>query len=462
MGSGSSLISWAELDVISEDTEPEGKRFADAHVKSGRYIIMVASSSQLLGARKNNYIYIVLYLYLFSLFLFEPYGVVVGSFNLRIPDVVSIVLLMLSFGRLLTMGRMVRCRSIILFFLFIFVIAEISLPVFGVLYFSDISAISSSFRAIVYWMPLACFFLIHDLSYNAILNITEHLLKLTLIINFSVVLMQLLVFYYILPAGFNIKQYLLDYTIYQSRYVNFTSMASGLFVNTTSLAIFSLLSFIFFWTRYIASNIKRHFHWATISFCLLLLAVSRAPTAAAFLIIVSSIPILGFRRGVSKLPLMIVIIGVIFSILVFLGYDVAHSFHRFSRLGQGFSTDYSLMHRINILWPTALENAREYFWGTLTNPTKYLGTIDSGYLTYYIQGRWFLLTTLVLFLLSIFASSIKLFFHQKRTFGLLAVLFLAIYISGGLIVSNPMHDARVTYFILFYLFSSNKKFLIIS
>lgn len=448
--------------MISEDTEPKGKRFADAHVESRRYIIMVASSSQLLTARKNNYIYVLLYLYLFSLFLFEPYGVVVGSFNIRIPDVASIVLLILSVGRLLTTGRMVRCRGMILFFLCIFVLAEISLPVFGAFYFSDITAISSSFRAIVYWMPLACFFLIHDLNYNVILNVTERLLKLTLLVNFSVALMQLLVFYGILSGGFNLKQYLLDYTIYQSRYVKFTSMASGLFVNTTSLAIFSLLSFIFFWTRYIASSIKRHFHWATISFCLLLLAVSRAPTAAAFLIVICSIPILGFRRGVSKLLLMIVIIGVIFSILVFLGYDVAHSFHRFSRLEQGFSADYSLMHRINILWPTALENARDYFWGTLTNPTKFLGTIDSGYLTYYIQGRWFLLAALVLFLLSIFASSIKLFFHQASTFGLLAVFFLAIYISGGLIVSNPMHDARVIYFILFYLFSNNKKLLVIS
>ena len=77
--------------------------------------------------------------------------------------------------------------------------------------------------------------------------------------------------------------------------------------------------------------------------------------------------------------------------------------------------------------------------------------IDSGYLNYYLQGRWLFVAALAVLLAGQWWIGLRAFFGPaSRRLGLL-VLFLVIYLSAAMVVSNPLRSPLMIAFIVFAL-----------
>jgi hypothetical protein len=125
-------------------------------------------------------------------------------------------------------------------------------------------------------------------------------------------------------------------------------------------------------------------------------------------------------------------------------------FYRFSRLAEsGLLEDYSFGHRIYGSWPTALHAARDYVFGTLIQSPRALPLIDSGYLTYYLQAKWLFVAAIAMLLGGLWLLGFRaLFGDNKQRIGLMA-LFLAIYLTGSLIVTNPLRSPAIVFMLVY-------------
>src|SRR5690606_14260338 len=99
----------------------------------------------------------------------------------------------------------------------------------------------------------------------------------------------------------------------------------------------------------------------------------------------------------------------------------------------GLEYDNSFGARMYRIWPLALQELRAYPFGTFSSPTEKIGLIDSGYLTYYAQGKWVFIFILFLFLVSILIRGMKSF-SNKRNWATIMLLSISLYIVGSMIV----------------------------
>src|SRR5690606_12917300 len=114
--------------------------------------------------------------------------------------------------------------------------------------------------------------------------------------------------------------------------------------------------------------------------------------------------------------------------------------------------------RMASYWPHALAYYFDLGHPIFTNPTKYVGTIDSGYLTYLLQGGWLMLLLTVVMLFSfLLVSFFKIALLKRREYFSFLLLFLSIYVVLGMIISNPLRNPIIIAFLCFAVFGFSAK-----
>ena len=117
----------------------------------------------------------------------------------------------------------------------------------------------------------------------------------------------------------------------------------------------------------------------------------------------------------------------------------------------GCSRTVSFGARVYDTWPTALAAARDYTFGTLIQAPRALPLIDSGYLTYYLQGKWLFVAAVAGAARGpVVAGSARVLrpaFAATRLDDPVSRIFL----TGALIISNPLRSPLVISFVVFSL-----------
>jgi hypothetical protein len=215
--------------------------------------------------------------------------------------------------------------------------------------------------------------------------------------------------------------------------------------------VFGIVCLSFFYARYVSGAVRRDLVNTLLSLGVVALSTSRTAYAAAAAILFAGwLHLSPGRKSVMALVLASGIAALLVVVEQTVGIDEA--FYRFQRLADsGLLEDVSLGKRVNQSWPAAIAAAQSYPIGTLVQATRALPVIDSGYLNYYLQGRWLFVAAVALLLAGHWCLGLRAFFGPaSRRLGLLA-LFLAIYLSAAMIVSNPLRSPLMIAFIVFAL-----------
>jgi hypothetical protein len=224
---------------------------------------------------------------------------------------------------------------------------------------------------------------------------------------------------------------------------------SGFFTNTTALSVFGIVCLCFFYARYVANRSPADLRYALGSLVVVLLTTSRAAFAAAVLIV--AVGWLGLTAG-RKFVLLAILLAVAASFLLMVEQTVGldQAFHRFTRVVEGgLLADVSFGRRVKEIWPAALAVASDYPLGTWISAPRIAVLIDSGYLSYYMQGRWVFVAGIAVMLLGQLAIGIRCLREPHLRSGGLMILFLSIFLTLAMVISNPLRTPIVIAFLVF-------------
>mgnify|MGYP000961329047 CR=1 FL=1 len=413
-----------------------------------------------MNSQNKNYLTIYSYiciLYLASLIFLYPYGITVGSNNsIRITDIFPVILLFM--GSLYILRYKGIRKNIFLFLIIPLFILELVLPVVGSVEYGA-SSVGSAFRIILNYSPFLLYSLICTTEETVKVNLMVHkVLKLGLIVNFVYSTVQILIVYGFLPKQLLLQQYLVNFAVDGHYKIVDGVRASGTFNNGIELSIFGVLAFCYFQSKLISKYSVSDLMYLLISILVVALSNTRtAMLAIAIIFIISFI-----FSPISIIKKMKIVLSVSFPLLIFFlivgsFIDLEDIFYRVVRLGEGLGSDYSFSYRTNVIWPYVLEALQIYPVGTLTQPYNIFGVIDSGYLSYFAQGKWlFVLALLILIVGTILvATYILLKSKVEYKWVSLGLIFTIIYISFALVVYNLLRNPIVIAFILLYLVNLN-------
>jgi len=403
--------------------------------------------------KKTYFLHQFLVLLIISLLFLTPYGIKFDEKVIWLTDLISLLVIFIVLSLFISGYTGVRRGervNLSLLFLILFFFLELILPMIGVVAWGDLSSAASSFRAIIYWLPFLMILTIRPFNSNDALKILDKIIIIAVILNLIIGLIELSIYLELVSESWNFRIYLSDFAP-QDRYLNNRIMSFGFFQNSTAYGVFGFVSLIHFLSRILQtdSDKLKFYMYALLSLFIVILSASRVPLMTAF---ISFFFFLLFLRK-TRWNLMFSIILFIFSsiTLVVLFTSDYMLFSRFSRLVEGgLSGDYSLNQRLFIYWPQALYFYNELGHPTFTNPTKYIGTIDSGYLTYLLQGGVGMVFSLISFLLISILSSLKeVLIYKERGYFPYFLFFICIYIILGMVVSNPMRNPIVIFFLCY-------------
>ena len=131
---------------------------------------------------------------------------------------------------------------------------------------------------------------------------------------------------------------------------------------------------------------------------------------------------------------------------------IERMFHRFQRLAEsGLLADVSFGERITDIAATALAVASDYPMGTLISAPRIAALIDSGYLNYYLQGKWVFMASITFMLMSQWLIGLRFLRDPLARGGALMILFLASlpdrrddsYKPASLASSHILRDLRL-------------------
>lgn len=389
------------------------------------------------------------------LFLY-PYGVIIGGGNnFRLSDLMAIPILMLA-GYLIYYLQTIKIYPLLNSILLIFISLEILFPFLGLMAgYAGVGAISNSLRMALIWLPFYMFVLISETSnMERFYVFFRKVLKFSVIVNFVYGLIQILVRLRFLPRDLLFTALFEEFAVDDHFRVTDGIRASGFFVNTTSLSTFGLLALGYFYSRFISKLQRIDGIFVIISFFLILLTTSRTAVFISF-----SILFFGWFFISNKLKIYSALIFVLFIICLFLTIDFYIGseviFNRFYRLMEGgASADLSFSARSDRIWPLVFQNLKFYEYGTLVSAVSKVGLIDSGYLTYYAQGKWPFLGVLLIMLFFFLFTSFK-FIYQRGNYGLFLLFCLCLYLFGSMTVLNSIRNPLVIFFLIFALWLSD-------
>lgn len=392
--------------------------------------------------------------YICSLIFFYPFGIpVLGNNNIRISDIIAFPLLalgLISFFQFGSIKKLPLLNSIIL----LFVVFELFYPLLGLFVgYEGLGAFGNTLRMALIWLPFYLYILINEEGkVEKIDKYLNRILKVSLLLNIGYGLIQIAVKVRILPYNFLITKYLEPFAVDSHFRVTDGIRASGFFVNTTALSVFAILSLSYFLGRFIGKKRMEDSVYILISFVAIILTTSRAAVFTGALILGIGWLFFDRKRKLYTLLIFTVVAGLMFTLIeVYIGSEVL--FERFIRLAEVGAQDNSFAARSDRIWPRVLQRLEEFEMGTLVNAVSKVGLIDSGYLTYYSQGKWPFLFVLVAFLGAIIFCGLNIFRNSKN-WGNFMVLAIGIYLVSTMVVLNPLRSPIVIFFLLFGLWMS--------
>lgn len=390
--------------------------------------------------------------YLASLLYLYPYGIpVAAEANLRVPDLFALVALLLGFGAILLKGQ-IRVDRVLLGVAGAFLFLELSAPFIGAVgYRRPIDAVSA-LRMAMLWLPMVFLAMLAP-SWRA-LRFEESLSKLfaaTLWLNLLYSALQIAAAIGAVPRWLLITAWLEPWAVDLNFKVIQGLRPAGFFNNSTALSVFGIVCLCFFYARHVSSGARKDLIHALLAIGIVVLSTSRTAYAACAAILFAGWWHLATGRKITLAAILVAgVLAVLLLVERTMGVELA--FSRFQRLADsGLLADDSFGARFYRIWPAALEAARDYRFGTLIQAPRALPLIDSGYLNYYLQGKWPFVAALATLLAGLWYLGLRAFFGSERhRLGIMA-LFLAIYLTVALVTSNPLRSPLMISFIVYSL-----------
>lgn len=398
-------------------------------------------------------------LFLIVLLFMYPYGLTVAGGNFRIPDLLAVPVIALS---LITIAirKKIYYYPLLLSAVVLFILAEILYPIAGVVVgYDGLGGIANAARMMFIWLPFFIYTISsHPNETGVIEPKINKILCVAIIINICYGIVQLGVRAAILPDIFLITRMMEPFAVDEHFRVQDGFRASGFFTNTSTLSIFSVVTLSYFFSKYIFERQKKDGLFAILGFVLVLMTLSRTAIFTAVFVILVGWLFLNYKTKVITLFVFSgVLIAVYFIVDNYIGVDIL--FNRIVFIFEyGLADDSSFGARINEIWPAAIQKMQAYPIGTLSSPSEKVGLIDSGYLTYYAQGRWLFIGILIAFLISILLRGVKSF-SSRRSWATVMILSLSLYIIASMAVLNPLKSPIIIYFLLFGVWVSDAEVL---
>lgn len=393
--------------------------------------------------------------YVLALIFFYPYGLpLVGSNNLRVSDLLAFPMLGLSIILLVQRNRIYH-YPVLNSFVFVFILFELLYPVLGLFVgYEGLGAVGNTLRMALIWLPFYFYILLSEPTKVLDLdNFLNKVLRYSIILNIIYGIIQIAVRIRILPYSFLVTKHLEPFAVDSHFRVVDGIRASGFFVNTTGLSVFAILAMSYFLASYIGKKRASDAVFVLLSFLTLVLTTSRAGVFTGFFILLLGWWFIPAKGKLVSLGVFLVIgLTAYFVIDYYVGAEVL--FGRFTRLLEGGATaDRSFSHRTERLWPRVFQRLQEFEYGTLINSVNKVGLVDSGYLTYYAQGKWPFILILAIFLLGTLVKSLNILI-DRANWGNFLILAIVIYLLFTMVVLNPMRSPFVIFFLLFGLWMS--------
>lgn len=388
--------------------------------------------------------------YLVTLLYLYPYGIPLGAdASIKLPDLLG--LFCIAFGAAILLAKQ-RMRPDMVFLAVVgpFVLLELAYPVVGAVGYRNPSDVFSSLRAAVLWLPMILLPMVAaPASPPRFERRLRRLLAIALWLNVAYAGVLIAVSLGYAPKWMAFTKFLAPWAVVPYFDPVEGLRPAGFFSSVTALSIFAIVCLCFFYASYIAKPSSGDLYHTVGAAFLVLLTTSRVAYAASALIFLigwfvlsPSRKIVAFIIGVAALVAMLV--------LVEETVGLAYAFHRFTRLADsGLLADVSFGSRISQTWPAALSVAAEYPFGSLISAPTVAGLIDSGYLTYYIQGRWVFVACVVIMLAGQLAIGLWCLRRAQALPAGLMLLFVSIYLTLSMVITNPVRMPVVAAFVVF-------------
>lgn len=390
--------------------------------------------------------------YLIALLFLYPYGISLGDdASVRLSDLFALLAMAVGVAAIL-LRQEIRIDRTFLAVAGVFVLFELLMPFVGAVGYRRPADAASALRMATLWLPMVFLTMLAPPRNSVIFEgKLERVLAVTLWLNFGYAILQIAGSLGVVPRALLITTWLQPWAVDRNYNLIQALRPAGFFANSTGLSVFGVVSLAFFYARYVCDPLRRNLYNSLLALAVIALSTSRTAYAAAAAILFAGwLHLSPGRKSVMALLLAAAIVAVLVIVEQTVGIDQA--FYRFQRLAEsGLLDDVSLDKRVNQSWPAAIAAAQAYPIGTLVQATRALPVIDSGFLNYYLQGRWLFVAAVVLLLAGHWWLGLRAFFGPaSRRLGMLA-LFLAIYLSAAMIVSNPLRSPLVIAFIVFTL-----------
>ncbi|WP_057935983.1 hypothetical protein [Algoriphagus resistens] len=392
--------------------------------------------------------------YLVTLIFLYPYGLpLLGKNNLRVSDLLALPLIFLCLV-VLSKTKCIKDYPVLNSFVLAFIAFELCYPILGLFSgYEGLGAISNTLRMALIWLPFLLYIHVSESekadSLDGLLN---NLLKISILINLVYGLMQIASRLGVVSPSFLITKHMIPFAVDEHFRVTDGIRASGFFVNTTGLSVFAILTMTYFLARFIGKQRSWDALFILVSFVTVVITTSRAAVLTACLTLFLGWIFFGKRHKIYT-GLVFLSFAVLALVLIdhFIGLDVL--FGRFFRLLEGGASDKSFSARSGRIWPKVFQKLEPYEYGTLVNAVSKVGLVDSGYLTYYAQGKWPFIVVLVLMLVGSFIKSVNLFINRDN-WGLFLVMGTVVYLGFTMVVLNPIRSPFAIFFLLFGLWLS--------
>jgi len=428
-----------------------GPRYMALRARDRRSLVIRGGSEATARSDSLTRVYENLVLtYLASLLYLYPYGISLGpAASIRVTDVLGLLCVLLG-GAALLLRKGVRIDPVFLAVMGPFVFLELATPVIGAVGYRQPLAAVSSLRIAILWIPMILLtMLAAQKTEPRVERKMRLLLATTLCLNVSYALVQIAVDLGYLPDWLAFTRFLEPWAVDRQFEVIEGLRPAGFFVKTTALSVFGIVCLCFFYASYAANRMQADLHLALLSLFLVVLTTSRAGYAAAALILgIGWLSLTGRKKVIVLLALGLAGSAVLLAIDATMGIE--RMFHRFQRLAEsGLLADVSFGQRVTDIWPAALAAASDYPMGTLISAPRIAALIDSGYLNYYLQGKWVFIASITFMLVCQWLIGLRFLRDPLARGGALMILFLASYLTVGMIVTNPLRSPVLIFFATF-------------
>ncbi|MGH8223101.1 MAG: hypothetical protein ACREQZ_09010 [Woeseiaceae bacterium] len=390
--------------------------------------------------------------YLISLLYLYPYGISVSDeASLRVPDLLAVLAILVGVGAIL-LRRQVKIDRAFLGVAGAFVLLELFAPFVGAIGYRRPIDVVSALRMAMLWLPMIFLTMLAP-SWRALRfekNLAQVLVA-TLWLNFAYAVMQIAAAVGAVPQSFLVTAWLEPWAVDENYKIIQGLRPAGFFANSTALSVFGIVCLCFFYARFVSNGARQDLRRSLLSIGIVILSTSRTAYATGAAILFAGWWHLSTGRK-SVLAAILICSALTVLLIVEETIGLEHAFYRFQRLAESsLLEDVSFGARVYQSWPTAIEAARDYTFGTLIQAPRALPLIDSGYLNYYLQGKWLFVAALAILLAGHWFLGLRAFFGRESQRLGVTTLFLAIYLTAALVVSNPLRSPLMIFFIVYSL-----------